>query len=82
MESIHIQLSEQDVDNARGMLLRAAQHLLTKMESLIERIEKDGVAVRVNDLGEVQESGPNVDRLCAVPHERRYAIARLRTVQS
>lgn len=48
-------------ENAKGRLLDSAAHVQRKMERIIKDINEGST---INSLGELQGSGPEVDRLC------------------
>jgi hypothetical protein len=69
---------------ARGQLRSAHRSLrdlaLTiseRMATFAERLEREGVERGVNELGELQGLGPDLDRLCAIFAERQRRVAAL-----
>jgi hypothetical protein len=62
---------ERELERVHARLLASTKHLAESMTRLAERIEREGVEARVNELGEVQSLGPDIDRLCALLHVAR-----------
>jgi hypothetical protein len=69
--------AEQDRDRAIATLRDRAVRIRENMDRLVQRLDHGG---NVNSLGEIQGSGGDLDRACAVLHERMDAIVRLRFV--
>ncbi len=61
-----IEDAEREVARVHELLVTTASSLADRMTRLAERLERDGVVASVNELGEVQGLGANVDRLCAL----------------
>lgn len=50
-------------------LIRRAANLRDDMDALVKKLTADPYSRTINELGEVQGRGFDVDRLCAVRHE-------------
>jgi hypothetical protein len=69
--------AEQDRDRACATLRDRAVRIRENMDSLVRRLDRGG---SVNSLGEIQGSGGDLDRACAVLHEREEQVNRMRFV--
>ncbi|HEY1697935.1 MAG TPA: hypothetical protein VGG39_37505 [Polyangiaceae bacterium] len=61
-------------------LVDKATYLAERMTRLAERLGREGVDASVNELGEVQCLGADVDRLCALLHAARVTRELVRRV--
>ncbi|MGH7296530.1 MAG: hypothetical protein ACRELB_16450 [Polyangiaceae bacterium] len=59
------------VSRLHGELVDKATYLAERMTRLAARLREEGVDASVNELGEVQGLGADVDRLCALLHAAR-----------
>ncbi len=64
--------AEREVARVHAMLVDKVTGLADRMSGLAARLERDGVVASVNELGEVQGLGADVDRLCALLHATRH----------
>jgi hypothetical protein len=63
--------AERAVVRAHAMLADKVSYLAERMTRLAARLGSEGVDASVNELGEVQGLGADVDRLCALLHAAR-----------
>lgn len=66
-----------DVKYAKERLVSQAKYIAEKMNLLVKRVEEGS---SVNSLGELQSSGPELDRLCAefvLAQKHEQAVLRL-----
>src|SRR5579859_3415152 len=63
--------AEREVVQIHATLVRHARYLADRMATLADRLEHEGVDRSVNELGEVQGLGADVDRSCALLHAAR-----------
>jgi len=63
--------AEREVVQIHATLVRQARYLADRMAMLADRLEHEGVDRSVNELGEVQGLGADVDRSCALLHAAR-----------
>jgi hypothetical protein len=68
-----------DVRYAEESLNQAAAVVIDRAQRLQERLQN---GYSINDLGELQSSGSDVDRLCAVVGERRKALLRVERIEA
>jgi hypothetical protein len=61
------------VVRAHEALTDKVSYLADRMTRLAGRLATDGVEATVNELGEVQGLGADIDRLCALLHAAREA---------
>lgn len=67
--------AERPVRRHHEELVDKASYLAERMTKLVARLREEGTAASVNELGEVQGLGADVDRLCALLHSARGAHA-------
>jgi len=72
--------AERAVVRAHEALADRANYLAERMTRLAARLESEGANVSVNELGEVQGLGADVDRLCALLHAARQTRDLVRRV--
>jgi hypothetical protein len=72
--------AQRDVERVHRTLVRKAGHLADAMNRLGERLEHEGLEAGVNEHGEVQGLGTDVDRLCGELHTARRTLDLLRRV--
>lgn len=79
---VEIATAEMEYGWVKRDLMRAAQTLADKMQALAQELssEAPNADPRVNELGEVQSMGRDVDRLCVLLNERRRLSKALRKV--
>ena len=65
--------AERSVVRAHEALADKASYLAERMTRLAARLGSEGANASVNELGEVQGLGADVDRLCALLHAARQA---------
>jgi hypothetical protein len=65
--------AERAIVRARAGLTDKARSLAERMTRLAARLQAEGTSASVNELGEVQGLGADVDRLCALLHAAREA---------
>jgi len=68
------------VTRLHGELVDKASYLAERMTRLAERLRREGVDASINELGEVQGLGADVDRLCALLHAARSTRELVRRV--
>lgn len=61
-----VQNAEREVARIHESLTCRARELADRMARLAVRLERDGVNASINELGEVQCLGPEIDRECAL----------------
>jgi hypothetical protein len=66
-----LQDAEREVARVHEMLVAKADDLGDRMTQLALRLHREGVVASVNELGEVQGLGADVDRLCCLLHQTR-----------
>lgn len=76
--NIAIDMAERELASTTAELRRRLKSLQAEIERTLERIDND---VPVNNLGVVQSSGPDIDRLCALQWANRRSLETLREVQ-
>ena len=72
--------AERAVVRAHEALADKANYLAERMTRLAARLGSEGANVSVNELGEVQGLGADVDRLCALLHAARQTRDLVRRV--
>jgi hypothetical protein len=65
--------ADRDVVRAHAALADKVSYLGERMTRLAARLQAEGTSASVNELGEVQGLGADVDRLCALLHAARQA---------
>ena len=65
--------ADRDVVRAHATLADKVSYLGERMTRLAARLQAEGTGASVNELGEVQGLGADVDRLCALLHAARQA---------
>lgn len=72
--------AERAVVRAHEMLAEKVSYLGERMTRLASRLGSEGADASVNELGEVQGLGADVDRLCALLHAARQTRDLVRRV--
>jgi hypothetical protein len=65
--------ADRAVVRAHAALADKVSYLAERMTRLAGRLQAEGASASVNELGEVQGLGADVDRLCALLHAAREA---------
>jgi hypothetical protein len=68
-----LQDSDRDVVRAHAALVDKVSYVAERMTRLAARLQAEGMSASVNELGEVQGLGADVDRLCALLHAAHRA---------
>jgi hypothetical protein len=80
MLAMRARMIEDDVARVHGLLIEEARRLANRLTRLAARLEQEGIDASVNEYGEIQGSGPDIDRLCVQLHAARGKRDLLRTV--
>jgi hypothetical protein len=78
--TLMVQLGDAEVARVHSELQKDVAHLAERLARLSKRLEQDGIESRVNDYGEVQGAGLDIDRHCAQLNAARAKRDLLRTI--
>ena len=75
--NIMLRDGQRDLVSTYGRLLTQARTISERMMTFADRLEREGVGRQVNELGELQGLGLELDRLCAVFAEKQRKVKEL-----